>query len=126
MCIQATHLEAKNFVTNDIVELIDSTHFSFLGRIDGVINSAGLKVIPEKLELEIDAFIEANFYITSIKDVQLGEKVVLMIEGAESNFHVQIENLKKHFDNRVDRPREFFFRERFNYTHTGKVIKKYF
>lgn len=126
LCIQATHLEAKNFVTNDIVELIDSTHFSFLGRIDGIINSAGLKVIPEKLEMEIDAFIDANFYVTSIKDTQLGEKVVLMIEGMESNFHVQIEKLKSHFENRVDRPREFFFRERFNYTHTGKIIKKYF
>lgn len=126
LCIQATHLEAKNFVTNDIVELLDSTHFSFLGRIDGIINSAGLKVIPEKLELEIDSFIDANFYVTSIKDTQLGEKVVLMIEGLESNFHVQIEKLKNHFENRVDRPREFFFREKFNYTHTGKIIKKYF
>lgn len=126
LCIQAAHLEEKTIITNDIVELIDSTHFSFLGRIDGVINSAGLKVIPEKLESEIDAFISANFYVTSIKDTQLGEKVVLMIEGLEANFNSQIENLKKHFENRVDRPREFLFRERFNYTHTGKVIKKYF
>ena len=126
LCIQAAHLEEGNFVTNDIVELLDSTHFTFLGRIDGVINSAGLKVIPEKLELEIDAFIDANFYVTSIEDAHLGEKVVLMIEGVKDNFEVQIENLKKHFENRVDRPREFYFRERFNYTHTGKFIKKYF
>lgn len=126
LSIQAAHLDERKFVTNDIVELIDSTHFSFLGRIDGIINSGGLKVIPEKLESEIADFMEGNFYITSIEDSQLGERVVLLIEGVESNFHVQIENLKKHFENRVDRPREFFFREKFNYTHTGKVIKKYF
>lgn len=124
--IQAAHLEERNFITNDIVDLLDSTHFTFLGRIDGVINSAGLKVIPEKLESEIAAFIDGNFYVASIRDSQLGEKVVLMIEGMEANFTNQIEKLKKHFENRIDRPREFYFRERFNYTHTGKVIKKYF
>jgi len=126
LCIQAAHLDGGMFVTNDLVDLLDKTHFKFLGRIDNVINSAGLKIFPEKLEREIEEYLDCPFYVTSVEDELLGQKVVLFIQGEEKLFSGKLENLNSYFGNRIDRPRAYFFRQNFNYTHTGKVIKKYF
>jgi O-succinylbenzoic acid--CoA ligase len=109
-----------------MVDLLDKTHFKFLGRIDNVINSAGLKIFPEKLEQEIEKFIDCPFYVTSVADEVLDQKVVVFIEGEEKLFSRELENLNSYFGNRTDRPRSYFFRQKFNYTHTGKVLKKYF
>jgi O-succinylbenzoic acid--CoA ligase len=126
LCIKAAHLGGALFITNDLVELKDSKHFLYLGRFDNVINSAGLKIFPERIEVEIEEIINAPFYVTFTEDEILGQKVVVMIEGDESNFSDVLKKLDSYFLQRVDRPRAYFFREKFNYTHTGKVIKKYF
>jgi O-succinylbenzoic acid--CoA ligase len=126
LCIKAAHLSGALFITNDLVELKDSKHFHYLGRFDNVINSAGLKIFPEKIEVEIEEIINAPFYVTSIEDEILGQKVVVMVEGNENNFSDVLKKLDGHFLQRVDRPRAYFFREKFNFTHTGKIIKKYF
>jgi len=126
LCIQAAHLDGGLYATNDQVDLLDMTHFKFLGRIDNVINSAGLKIFPEKLEREIEEYLDCPFYVTSVEDEMLGQKVVVIIQGVEKLFSDKLENLNSYFGNRIDRPRAYFFRQNFNYTHTGKVIKKYF
>jgi O-succinylbenzoic acid--CoA ligase len=126
LCIKAAHLDDSVFITNDLVEMKDSKHFRYLGRLDNVINSAGLKIFPEKIEAEIEEIIGAPFYVTSIEDDVLGQKMVVMIEGNENNFSDVLKKLDHHFLHRNDRPRAYFFREKFKFTHTGKVIKKYF
>jgi o-succinylbenzoate---CoA ligase len=72
-------------VTNDIVRLIDSSTFMWLGRFDNVINSGGIKIHPEKLEDEIGPIIKglnlhARFLISSVPDLGLGERLVLILE----------------------------------------------
>jgi O-succinylbenzoic acid--CoA ligase len=124
--IVAEHLNSEEFVTNDLVTLIDPFHFQFEGRVDNVINSGGLKIFPEKIEAEIEPFLEVPFYITSIDDESLGKKVVLMIEGKLSDLEESIRLIETHFAGRVDRPREIYCRDNFQYTHTGKVLKKFF
>jgi O-succinylbenzoic acid--CoA ligase len=39
----------EQIVTNDLVELIND-HQILLGRIDNVVNSGGIKLIPEQIE----------------------------------------------------------------------------
>jgi O-succinylbenzoic acid--CoA ligase len=76
----------EEITTTDIVEIKSATEFKWLGRSDSVINSAGVKIIPEKLEAQIaNVFINLDlanrFVISSIPDPVLGNKLVLLIEG---------------------------------------------
>ena len=72
--------------TNDIVEIKNATEFKWLGRSDSVINSAGVKIIPEKVEAHIaNVFIALQltnrFVVSSIPDAAFGDKLVLLVEG---------------------------------------------
>jgi O-succinylbenzoic acid--CoA ligase len=46
-CSKISH---EQIVTNDLVELINDHQFILLGRIDNVVNSGGIKLIPEQIE----------------------------------------------------------------------------
>ncbi len=69
--------------TNDLVE-ISSGSFRWLGRIDNVINTGGIKVIPELLEQGISALLQSTCLLLSRPDEKLGQKMVLMVEWPES------------------------------------------
>jgi O-succinylbenzoic acid--CoA ligase len=69
-------------VTNDIVELLNKKQFRWLGRWDNVINTGGVKVMPEKIENSIsDVLINNRYFIGSQPHEQLGQQVVLVVEG---------------------------------------------
>jgi O-succinylbenzoic acid--CoA ligase len=75
-------------ITNDVVEIIDSGRFLWLGRWDSVINSGGVKVIPEKIEkvLEVifhEHYFHHRFFIAAWPDEKLGDKIVLILEGVQ-------------------------------------------
>ncbi|WP_185857744.1 AMP-binding protein [Blattabacterium cuenoti] len=76
--------------TNDIVHMISQKTFIWIGRYDNVINSGGIKIIPELIEKKISCFIpyEKRFFISSIPDKILGEKIILVIEGKPFSFHI--------------------------------------
>lgn len=90
--IRAPHLQHREFVTNDLVALSDATHFRWIGRLDHVINSGGIKYFPEVLENKISALIRTRFFITSRPDEQLGQCIVLAVE-AQSMGHGELETL---------------------------------
>lgn len=66
--------------TTDIVEILDKHQISIKGRYDNIINTGGVKLNPEIIESLIYAntSIHDVFYISSIKDESLGEKIVLV------------------------------------------------
>lgn len=70
-------------VTNDLVRLIGTDRFSWLGRIDHVISSGGMKVIPEVLEEKIRAVLGVELLVVGVPEPRLGEKIVLVVEGTE-------------------------------------------
>ncbi|MBY0433562.1 MAG: AMP-binding protein [Cyclobacteriaceae bacterium] len=83
--IQADHLGAFPIVTNDVVEFVDARRFRWIGRWDRVINSGGVKVSAEKIEQVAENVfatlqIHRAFFIGSLPDAALGEKIVLVIE----------------------------------------------
>jgi O-succinylbenzoic acid--CoA ligase len=67
-------------ITNDQVELLSSTRFRLIGRIDNVINSGGFKLHPEQIERKLSKNLSFHFFIDSISDSLLGEKVVLVVK----------------------------------------------
>jgi O-succinylbenzoic acid--CoA ligase len=76
--------------TNDLVEFHADGSFRWLGRIDNVINSGGVKVHIEQVERAIEAWLmhsqggvyaERRFFVGPLAHPRLGHAVVAVIEG---------------------------------------------
>lgn len=80
LVVYTPHLTTKQHVTNDLVELIDDTRFSWLGRFDNVILSGGKKIFPEQLEAKTASVIPYPHYFTHVPDPRLGQAVMLVLE----------------------------------------------
>lgn len=121
LVIHAPHIIAEEtVVTNDLVELVNENQFLFLGRIDNIINSGGVKIMPEQVEKKLDGKIDRRFFIASKEDIELGEKVVLVVEGTTFDIDKAIfEYLDKY-----ERPKEIVFVTNFKETENGKVLRK--
>ena len=83
LVVHAPSWGLENLITNDVVKLVDKTHFIWLGRADHVINSGGIKVFPEEIEKVLMPQIKEAFFVTGVEDEFLGEKVVLLIESTQ-------------------------------------------
>ncbi|MGV3696258.1 AMP-binding protein [Flavobacterium sp.] len=120
LVIHAPRISPEVIITNDIVELVNENQFIFLGRMDNVINSGGIKLIPEQIEEKLAIKIHQRFFIASKPDHELGEKVVLVIEGEQQEFdNTLYESLDKY-----EKPKEVIFIPKFMETPTGKILRK--
>ncbi|MCA6422765.1 MAG: AMP-binding protein [Flavobacterium sp.] len=120
LVIHAPKISDEVIITNDIVELVNENQFIFLGRIDNMINSGGIKLIPEQIENKLMSKIQQRFFIASKPDNELGEKLVLVIEGDKVEFdHSIYEDLDKY-----EKPKEILFISKFKETATGKIMRK--
>ncbi|MEO8733788.1 MAG: AMP-binding protein, partial [Flavobacteriales bacterium] len=80
LVVNTPHLRTKQHVTNDLVELIDGTHFRWLGRVDNVILSGGKKIYPEQLEAKTAGVLSFPHFFMAFPDDRLGEAVALVLE----------------------------------------------
>jgi O-succinylbenzoic acid--CoA ligase len=96
------------------------------GRYDHIINTGGMKVSPEAIENKLKKFIKSNFMVTSVPDVKLGEKIILVIESNQSNLN-ELYNLWKKIDfvlKPYEIPKFIEFFMPFPRTSTGKIARK--
>ncbi|MDO9038361.1 MAG: AMP-binding protein [Lutibacter sp.] len=120
LVIDAPTISEEKVVTNDLVELITSTEFKWLGRIDNVINSGGIKLIPEQIEEKLAEIIENRFFVAGKKDEILGEKLILIVEGIKNEVLLnKIQQLKSLSTYEI--PKEIYFLENFTETETNKI-----
>ncbi len=120
LAIHAPKISKDVIVTNDLVELVNENQFVFLGRLDNVINSGGIKLIPEQIESKLSNHIKNRFFVIGIPDETLGEKLVLVIEGDQQTIDDSIfEDLDKY-----QKPKEIVFVAKFKETENGKVLRK--
>lgn len=130
LTIDAPHLPEK-IVTNDLVELKDDHVFIWLGRWDNVINSGGVKIIPEHLESQMvnilyECGILRSFFIASVPDKKLGEKITLFLEGEEldeEKKYIILQKLKQSFSS-YETPKAIMMLPRFLYTNTNKINRR--
>ncbi|MBC7642635.1 MAG: O-succinylbenzoic acid--CoA ligase, partial [Flavobacterium sp.] len=120
LVIHAPKISDDVIVTNDIVELINENQFEFLGRYDNVVNSGGIKLIPEQIEKKLSHKIQSRFFVTGISDESLGEKLILVIEGDSQKIDESI------FDvlDKYEKPKEILFVKKFKETENGKILRK--
>ncbi len=120
LVIDAPKVSDAPVVTNDLVEIISASKFKWLGRIDTIINSAGIKLIPEQIEQKLDTIIKQRFFVIGREDEVFGEKLVLIIEGFQNEeLQNKVRNLK--FLSKFEIPKEIYFIEKFKETPTKKV-----
>lgn len=126
-CLVVNHpviLDDK-IVSNDVVDLISERTFIWKGRRDYVINSGGVKIHPEMLEKAIEPLLSGNrYYFTSAENIELGEELVLMIEG--ENGVINISELKSSLKQVLPKyhvPKQIVFQEKFNETASGKILR---
>ncbi|MBE8726839.1 AMP-binding protein [Flavobacterium hungaricum] len=120
LVINLASVSDEPIVTNDLVDLINEQQFVFLGRIDNVVNSGGVKLIPEQIEAKLINKINSRFFVTGLPDAALGEKLVLVIEGEKQDFPADF------FDvlGKYEKPKEIIFVAKFKENENGKLLRK--
>lgn len=118
--IDAPRISDEIQVTNDVVHLLSPSEFQFLGRIDNVINTGGVKIYPEEVERKLSAHIEKPFFIASETDDALGHKIILIVEN---NSPISIDDLSETFKvlSTYERPKKVYSLPQFIYTDTEKI-----
>ncbi len=143
LVIAAPKVAEIQIVTNDVVELISETEFKWLGRYDNIINSGGIKLIPEQIEKKLAIIIDKRFFVSGIPDQLLGEKLVLIIEDENYALNDEIttfrqrrirndkyiQNLKSEILNlkqlsKYEIPKEIYFVNKFIETETKKIQRQ--
>ncbi|MEZ4707518.1 MAG: AMP-binding protein [Caldilineaceae bacterium] len=122
----------ETVVTNDHVELRADGSFVWLGRLDNVINSGGVKVQVEKVESALEQVLfefgdaelaRRRFFVGALPDERLGQMVAVIMEGEPLG--EQRENaLKTALSRKVTRfeiPRRFCYLPQLCETPTGKI-----
>lgn len=126
LVIDAPAVSGNIVITNDVVELAGPHRFRLLGRTDNVINTGGIKVFPETVEKKIRKFISLPFFIGSLPDPALSEKVVLFIEKDrpdENEREILLGQLKETLPS-FELPRDIKFISRFKYSQSNKLLRK--
>lgn len=127
--------------TNDLVELRADGTFRWMGRIDNVINSGGVKVQIEKVENALETWLlhhrrgvyaGRRFFVGPMPHARLGQVVVAVIEGdpfasavpgstaPESTLRTDLRQVL----NPYEVPRQVYFVPELIETPTGKIDRR--
>ena len=135
LTIRAGVTNGQTLQTNDLVELKADGAFKWLGRIDNVINSGGVKVQVERVETVLDRvlyhyraglFAQRRFFVGSVDHPRLGQAVTTIIEGQPFSTEVEAE-IRAELSQSLSKyeiPRHFYFTDRLLETPTGKIDRQ--
>jgi len=125
LVINDKQLGLEKLVTNDLVELISESEFDYLGRFDNVINSGGVKIVPEVVENKLNAHMNNRIVIAGKKDNVLGEKVILIVETKKSKKPNDMESVIKNAAlDKYEIPREIYYMDFLPESKNGKILRK--
>ncbi|MCH5227611.1 MAG: AMP-binding protein [Muribaculaceae bacterium] len=123
-CLKISFPDDLEIQTNDIAELITPKKFYIKGRRDNMIISGARKVNPLEIEDKISKFISSPFCIVGVPDKKWGQKVVLLIEGVDSDYPNLKTELQKALKN-WEVPKEIKFLTALPRTQNGKILRTF-
>jgi O-succinylbenzoic acid--CoA ligase len=124
LVISATYLPGQ-VVTNDLVEFTGPGFFKWLGRYDNLINSGGIKIVPEEIEATIMANTRRECIVIGLNDRKLGQKLVFVFE--KSPIKKPVSSLKTALENGLPphwRPKKIICVEKFPRNNSFKVDRR--
>ncbi len=125
LVIDAPKISEAKMVTNDLVELKSSTQFKWVGRYDSIINSGGIKLVPEKIENKLSSLTKQRFFVAGIPDEILGQQLVLVVEGEPKGVNELIQTIKSFKKiSKYEVPKKVYFVKSFIETATHKIDRK--
>ena len=127
--------------TNDLVQFFPDGSFRWLGRIDNVMNSGGVKVQIEKVETALEAWLlhhqdgiyaTRRFFVGPVAHPRLGQAVVAVIEGEPFGGGMTVDPeletaIRTHMQQSLTRyevPRQYYFVPHLLETPTGKIDRR--
>lgn len=120
----------ETIITNDLVQIKSNNEFIWEGRFDHIINSGGIKININSLEIKIRAVLESidlnnNFFIDHVPDEKLGEMIVMMLESGDNEIDLAVMKgvLKKQLT-KFEMPKKIYIIEKFSLIDSGKVDRK--
>ncbi len=123
LTIDAPDIGVIELQTNDLAKLIDNKQFIWLGRYDNVINSGGVKLIPEQLEQKLSIlFPSKRYFLSSLPHRHLGEQLILVIETSE--LPGDIRNAINQVLQGYEKPKQILLTTAFVETASGKIQRK--
>ncbi|MBN1598999.1 MAG: AMP-binding protein [Bacteroidales bacterium] len=124
LVVETPFLKEK-VVTNDVVDLINGQSFRWIGRYDNLINSGGIKIVPEEVEAVVSKITGLDCAVLGIDDPKLGQKLVLVLERGGSEITsgeieaLLITELPKHLQ-----PKKVILLDELPRNHSFKVNRK--
>jgi O-succinylbenzoic acid--CoA ligase len=122
--------QGETIITNDLVEIKNNDLFKWEGRIDQVINTGGIKININTLELKIRNILESKnfqneFFIDHIPDEKLGQKIILILESRNSEIDPdQIKGIIKTQLTKFEIPKDIYVIKKFALTDSGKIDRR--
>lgn len=131
LVVDVPHMSVGHVVTNDLVEIVSPTTFRWLGRYDNVVNSGGIKIIPEHLEECIRTLapdIDFQFVIVGVPSSKWGEELALVAElpGGDATLK-RLDRLREVLSAKLDHvylPKHFAAVDALPRTSNGKLVRK--
>lgn len=120
----------EKVITNDVVEMADANKFRWIGRADHIINSGGVKIMPEKIESIAERHLKerghpGKIFAWGMPDKRLGQKLVLVIEGEplSDKAEAALKELLTAELVKYEQPKSFLYIPKFCHTPGGKIQK---
>lgn len=118
--------------TNDVVEFADAQTFRWLGRYDTIVNSGGVKIVPERVETALEPVLRqagfgGRFFVCGLPDERLGQRLTAVLEGpsfSPEQFDLVRRSAGEKLT-RFDLPKHWEFLASFPETATGKIDRKH-
>lgn len=122
LVIHYPKIGVRNLVTNDLVKIYSDGSFSILGRLDDMVISGGIKIMPSIVESVVQEIINYELFVAGIPDEKLGQQLVLFIEAGSNSYSYPslVEYLSGKLSNYLI-PKNIIYLDEFMRTQSGKV-----
>ena len=128
LVINCPRISSNSIVTNDLVDRVTENSFQLKGRIDNIINSGGVKLIPESIEQAYSECLSQRFFAAGLPDAKLGEKMIFVVEGKpDKELLHRLKVFQAASEGRIKRheiPKDVIFLSKFEETDSGKVNRR--
>ncbi len=120
LVIDAPGITDTPLISNDIAEIREDGKFRILGRIDNIINSGGIKIIPEKIEKKLTEIVSSPFFVTALPHPRLGQQLVLVLQELHGDENALMEKIRNILP-RHQVPKKIILRNPLPRTENGKI-----